>query len=162
MRTDLEDTLDAVEVLRDKDSTGADEKRHLNDFATVRMAGYLEQICFHAISGIIGEASDGNIQAFINSWFYKSPNLDRRNFRELFKRFGGDIDDRVKAFLEEDLNGDRLGTLLEVRNAIAHGKPSPASGRNTMEANRILVENIHSFVHDLLLSENSVISAGRS
>lgn len=153
LREDLQSALNEIDDQRNNGNLSVTHQSFLNDYAVVRMAGYLEQLCFHAISGRVGEATEGYLQSFVNSWFYKSPNLTATQFRDLFKRFGPEIDNVVIQFLNEHLNRELINSLLETRNAVAHGKEFSRSGRENIQSFRALVENIDRVIHELLLSE---------
>jgi hypothetical protein len=157
LRDELDKTLDEIEEQRRQGNLSAEHQAYLNDYAAVRMAGYLEQLCFHAISGRIGEISSGSPQTFINSWFYKAPNLTADQFRALFKRFGPEADARVMRFLDDGLNRDLLNNLLETRNSVAHGKENSQVGRQSLQTFRALVAEVEKLVEDLLLGDSAVI-----
>lgn len=158
LRDDLNKALDEIEEQRNADEISITHQSFLNDYAVVRMAGFLEQLCFNAISGRIGEATGGHLQTFVDSWFYKSPNLTAPQFRDLFKRFGSDVDDEILRFLGEQLNRELLNSLLETRNAVAHGKEYSRAGRESLRSYRTLVADVDELVHNLLLSDEPVIS----
>lgn len=157
LRSALDSVLDDIEDQRHEGTLSPEQQTYLNDYAVVRMAGYLEQVCFHAISGRIGEVAQGHPQNFINSWFYKSPNLTPDKFRELFKRFGSEVDKMVKDFLADDFNRDLLNNLLEMRNSVAHGKEYNLSSRQTLHTFRKLVDDFEELVHKILLSSSAVV-----
>jgi hypothetical protein len=157
LRDDLDSALAEIEQQRRSGNLSVPHQSFLNDYAVVRMAGYLEQLCFLAISGRIGEATNGHVQTFVNSWFYKSPNLTSSQFSALFARFGPEIAERIKQFLEEHLNRDLLNSLLETRNAVAHGKEFSRSGRGNLQSYRVLVADIDRVVHELMLEDASII-----
>lgn len=157
LRADLDRTLDEIDEQRTIANISAQHQGYLNDYGMVRMAGYLEQLCFHAISGRIGEVSSGMVQEFIGSWFHKSPNLTAGQFRDLFKRFGPVIDGEVQDFLNMNLHRELLNSLLERRNAVAHGKEQSQTGMQALSTYRSLVDDIDTFVHNLLLSNTSRI-----
>lgn len=157
LRNELDKALDEIEEQRRQGSLSANHQAYLNDYAAVRMAGYLEQLCFHAISGRIGEIASGSPQAFINSWFYKSPNLTAQQFRDLFKRFGPEVDAQVMAFLDDGLNRELLNSLLETRNSVAHGKENSQVGRQSLQTFRTLVAEVEKLIEDLLLGSSATI-----
>ena len=157
LRDDLNSALDQIDEYRRNPDSSPEQQSYLNDYAVVRMAGFLEQLCFHAISGRVGEITKDHLQDFINSWFFKAPNLDAEQFRKLFKRFGGSVDDEIKDFLGRDLNRDVLNSLMERRNAVAHGKESPTSGAMSLASYRNLVANMEIIVKRLLLDEPAFI-----
>ncbi|WP_346007520.1 HEPN domain-containing protein [Janibacter terrae] len=157
MRDNLNSVLDDIDNQRRSGELSPEQQTYLNDYAVVRMAGYLEQLCFHAISGRIGELAQGHPQAFINSWFYKSPNLTARQFRELFKRFGPDVDGQVKVFLDSGFNRELLDNLLEIRNSVAHGKEYSRANRESLETFRQLVGEVETLVDVLLLKPSAVV-----
>lgn len=95
----------------------------LKKYLAVRMSGFIEQMCFHGISGSVGEATSGPIQEFVDSWFYRSPNLTPKQFRDLVGRFGEPVKSDFEAFLNDGLRSNSLGSLLLLRNSVAHGKP---------------------------------------
>lgn len=157
LRRSLDDVLDEIEEQRRNADLSIDHQSYLNDYAVVRIAGYLEQLCFHAISGRIGEVTGGHLQDFINSWFFKSPNLTADQLRALFRRFGPDIDFRVQAFLNDGLNRELLNSLLETRNAVAHGKEYSQTGRASLAAFRVVLDELEMLVRALLLDDRSAI-----
>ena len=157
LRAGLDLALDEIETQRRNAALSLEHQSYLNDYAVVRIAGYLEQLCFHAISGRMGEVTNGHIQSFINSWFYKSPNLTAYQLRELFKRFGPDIDQRVQGFLADGLNRELLDSLLETRNAVAHGKEYSRTGRESLATFRKVLDELESLVRSLLLDDLSTI-----
>lgn len=157
LRDDLEAALDRIDEYRRSENTNPEQQSYLNDYAVVRMAGFLEQMCFHAISGRVGEITEAYLQDFINSWFYKAPNLTAEQFRSLFKRFGPAIDAEVKSFLDEDLNRELLDSLLERRNAVAHGKEYSSSRGVNVAAFRTLITNAETLVRRLLLDSSARI-----
>lgn len=157
LRRSLDAVLDEIEEQRRNPELSVDHQSYLNDYAVVRIAGYLEQLCFHAISGRIGEVTGGHLQDFINSWFYKSPNLTADQLRTLFRRFGPDIDVRVQSFLDYGLNRELLNSLLETRNAVAHGKEYSRTGRASLASFRAVLDELELLVRALLLDEHSAI-----
>lgn len=157
LRVGLDAALDEIEEQRRNVDLSIDHQSYLNDYAVVRIAGYLEQLCFHAISGRVGEVTGGHLQLFVNSWFFKSPNLTAQQLRDLFKRFGPDIDLKVKAFLDDGLNRELLDSLLETRNAVAHGKDYSQTGRASLQAFRGVLDELERLVRSLLLDEMSAI-----
>lgn len=157
LRDDLEAALDRIDEYRRSETANLEQQSYLNDYAVVRMAGFLEQLCFHAISGRVGEITEAHLQEFINSWFHKAPNLTADQFRSLFKRFGSSIDSEVKEFLDQDLNRELLDSLLERRNAVAHGKEYSSSRSLNVAAFRQLINNAESLVRRLLLDSTARI-----
>ena len=157
LRSQLDSVLDEIEEQRRNPLLSLSHQSYLNDYAAVRIAGYLEQICFHAISGRLGEVTSGSIQTFINSWFHKAPNLTSTQLRELFKRFGSDIDSRIKDFLEEGLNRTILDSLLETRNAVAHGKEYSQTSRGNLESFRLLLNDLEVLVRSILLDDDAPV-----
>lgn len=157
LRSDLDSVLDEIETQRRNSSLSPDLQAYLNDYAVVRIAGYLEQLCFHAISGRVGEVTGGHLQEFVNSWFFKSPNLTADQLRALFKRFGPDVDNRVRVFLDQGLNREVLNLLLETRNAVAHGKEYNQSNRGALQTYRQVLVDLESLIRGLLLDDASLI-----
>lgn len=157
MRDNLNAVLDDIDDQRRSGDLSPEQQTYLNDYAVVRMAGYLEQLCFHAISGRIGELAQGHPQTFINSWFYKSPNLTAEQFRALFKRFGPAVDDQVKVFLSAGFNRELLDNLLEIRNSVAHGKEYSRANRESLETFRQLVAEVETLVDDILLKPSATV-----
>ena len=157
MRDGLNAVLNDIEGQRRNSDLTPDQQTYLNDYAAVRMAGYLEQLCFHAISGRIGELTAGHPQNFINSWFHKSPNLTATQFRDLFKRFGPEVDEQVKKFLAAGLNRELLDNLLEIRNSVAHGKEYSRASRESLATFRALLTDIDTLVEDILLKPSALV-----
>lgn len=157
LRLDLDAILDAVEEQRKLGADSADYQSYLNDYAVVRMAGYLEQLCFVAISGRVNEVSSGDVQVFISSWFYKSPNLTSTGFTDLFKRFGPSVRGEVSQFMSTGLNSNLLNSLLEIRNNVAHGKESGTGQRRDVATYRQLVDDVQTLVFRLLLDDPAFV-----
>lgn len=157
LRSDLNAALDLIEDQRRSGGDSVELQGHLNDYAIVRMAGYLEQLCFQAISGRIGQVATGPLQSFVSSWFYKSPNLNPVQFRELFGRFGPEAKEELSAFFDSGLNGELLKSLLEIRNNVAHGKEGGAGSRSNVQTYRRLIDDIEDLVFRLLLDEVPVL-----
>ncbi|GAA2064100.1 hypothetical protein GCM10009801_08480 [Streptomyces albiaxialis] len=60
----------------------------LHKYMCIRLAGYLEQLMFEAVTGYIASASGGPAGSFAMSWFKKSPNLTPDALVALIGRFG--------------------------------------------------------------------------
>lgn len=157
LRSQLDSVLAEIEEQRRNPSLSVEHQSYLNDYAAVRIAGYMEQLFFHAISGRVGEVTGGHLQEFVNSWFFKAPNLTPDQLRTLLARFGADIDQRVKEFLAEGVHREVLGSLLETRNAVAHGKEYSRTGRASLETFKGLLDEIEVLVRSLLLDDQCVI-----
>lgn len=124
---DLQETY--VRLQESRASLSPDLQADMNKYVAVRMAGFLEQLCFHSISGRVAEVTSGSLQAFVNSWFYKSPNLNSSQFVALMDRFGDPIKSDAREFLDDSFRRETLNSLLLLRNSVAHGKQYPGSSR---------------------------------
>lgn len=158
LRRNLDLALDEIDAQRRNATLSIEYQTYLNDYAAVRIAGYFEQLCFHAISGRVGEATTGHVQMFVNSWFHRSPNLNPKQLQDLFARFGPDVKSAIQSFLDEGLNREVLSSLLERRNAVAHGTEYSQTGRSSLESSRDMLDKLDRLVHSILLDSEPLVT----
>ncbi|MGW4693461.1 HEPN domain-containing protein [Kitasatospora cineracea] len=114
-------------------------------YMCIRLSGYLEQLMFEAICGYISSATGGASKSFALSLFKKSPNLTPDALEKLVARFGEPWGSDLAKFLYEDERRNSLGSLLTVRNKVAHGQ-SYRGGKFNVATYKQVVDDIHSWV----------------
>ncbi|MFI1656162.1 HEPN domain-containing protein [Streptomyces sp. NPDC020472] len=117
----------------------------LHKYMCIRMAGYLEQLMFEAVTGYIASATGGPAGQFAMSWFRRSPNLTPDALIALIGRFGESWETEIRDFLAAEERRNNLGKLLEVRNKVAHGQ-SYSGGKMNVATYKDLVDSIHTWV----------------
>ncbi|WP_254587428.1 HEPN domain-containing protein [Streptomyces sp. AC04842] len=117
----------------------------LHKYMCIRLAGYLEQLMFEAVTGYIASSSGGPAGSFAMSWFKKSPNLTPDALVALIGRFGEAWKAELEAFLDDDERRNNLGLLLAVRNKVAHGR-SYSGGKMNVANYKDLVDSLHAWV----------------
>ncbi|WP_158721354.1 HEPN domain-containing protein [Streptomyces sp. NRRL S-241] len=122
----------------------------LHKYMCIRLSGYLEQLMFEAICGYVSSASGGAAKNFALSFFNRSPNLTPKALEDLVGRFGDPWKSELVSFLDTDERRNSLGSLLLVRNKVAHGQ-GYRGGQLNVATYKKLVDDIHSWVVSRML-----------
>jgi hypothetical protein len=124
LRRDLDDLVKRCEALKPEDEVRADAYR----FAHLRLAGFLEQSLMWVGKAVCLRMSGGAAQAFGLSWLERIRNPKAGEVVVFVGRFdenwANDLDDWFKT----DERSSTLNALMRLRNDIAHGRSSGASG----------------------------------
>lgn len=149
----IKSELDATYARYERSLSGAEIEiqEDLHKYMCIRLAGYLEQLMFEAVTGFIASASGGPAGNFAMSWFKKSPNLTPDALLSLIGRFGDTWKKELEEFLDADERRNNLGLLLAVRNKVAHGR-SYSGGKMNVATYKKLVDSLHSWVVSRMLS----------
>ncbi|MFJ3096011.1 HEPN domain-containing protein [Streptomyces hydrogenans] len=117
----------------------------LHKYMCIRLAGYLEQLMFEAVTGYVSSSTGGPAGQFAMSWFKRSPNLTPDALITLIGRFGEKWEEDIRNFLDTEERKNNLGKLLEVRNKVAHGK-SYSGGKMNVATYKELIDSVHTWV----------------
>lgn len=117
-------------------------------FMCVRLSGFLEQVVFNSITGILKEYGDAGSYAL--SYFNRSPNLTPESMVKIIARFGHSHEERISNFLEQAGRRESLGLLLSVRNKAAHGESYNGSRPSVENYKRLCDEIANWFVNEYL------------
>lgn len=93
----------------------------LRRYLCLRCSGFLEQVAYTILSAHLDIKSSGPAKEFAKSWFKRAPNLTVEEFRTLIARFGESYGTLFDTFLSEKDRKDTLGSLMAIRNKVAHG-----------------------------------------
>jgi hypothetical protein len=122
----------------------------IHKYMCVRLAGYLEQLLFVAVTGYVKTtASDQSASFALSNWKH-APNLNPDAFDRLINRFGEPWNDDFKVFLDDANRRSTLGTLLRIRNDTAHGGNYSGS-LPSVTTYKALVDDIHAWVNRTIL-----------
>lgn len=124
----------------------------LRRYLCLRCAGFLEQVTYTVIDGYLGQKAGGPVLEFSRSWFKRAPNLNADAFTKLIARFGDTHSASFEALLTPPRR-DALGTLLGVRNDVAHGKQS--NGRKLAPERYLqLCEDVYDWLVETFLGDS--------
>ncbi|MFH8575421.1 HEPN domain-containing protein [Streptomyces zaomyceticus] len=149
IKSDLDATYDRYD--RSLSAVEIEIQEDLHKYMCIRLAGYLEQLMFEAVTGYIASASGGPAGSFAMSWFKKSPNLTPDALVSLVGRFGESWKADIETFLDDGERRNNLGLLLAVRNKVAHGR-SYSGGKMNVANYKQLVDSLHAWVVGRMLA----------
>ncbi|WP_076784672.1 HEPN domain-containing protein [Parafrankia discariae] len=135
--TTIKENLDrlADSVTNRPEERPDDDHIWLTRFLVVRTCGYLEQATFETTRTYVTEKSGGPVQTFAISWLTKSRNPTPDNLIDLVSRFGPQLEENFRTFLEdEDQRLHReISFLVDRRNKIAHGMNEGINTRKALD-----------------------------
>jgi hypothetical protein len=149
IKSELDSTYDRYN--RSLQVVDIEVQEDLHKYMCIRLAGYLEQLMFEAVTGYIAGASSGPTCSFAMSWFKKSPNLTPDALASLIGRFGESWKKDLEDFLDEGERRNNLGLLVAVRNKVAHGR-SYSGGKMNVANYKDLVDSLHTWIVGRMLA----------
>lgn len=126
---------------RIEDTKDLETQADLVKYFCVRVVGFLERTCQEAGSSVVHRMAGAQAARFASSHLRKSFNPKPGRITEFAARFDVDWSQRLETFLVDDERGTRLGALVGIRNAIAHGKDQGIGSQNAF-AYRALVDEL--------------------
>lgn len=131
----LRNSLEALEVLVQRQDPSEPASAELSRFLVVRTCGFVEQSVEESCRSYLKSKADPRSAAFGESWFGRGANPKPESLVALVQRFDSEWADELDALLnaQDELLKRELEFLVDKRNRISHGLNQGVGQRKALD-----------------------------
>ncbi|MDJ0376727.1 HEPN domain-containing protein [Cryobacterium sp. PH31-L1] len=123
---------------------------YLEQFAVVRLSGFIESSVGHMVHGYLEENAAYRVRSFGKRQTERLPSMSPENLEQLVSSFDSDWAATLTEYLARDENRQTLSNLIGARHALAHGSATNVSGSLLRQYHRV-AESIVQLLEDMFL-----------